>query len=361
MAGSLVTTQSDAFRDDFNGAALRVDADDPTAWEVVQATAGPATVTGSNLLISAGTAAGETIVRSRRSWLGPFRALFVAGIDQRRANQEIELRVCSKDGAEVAGWLFDGTTATTAKTRALNGAAGLADAAVTVTTTATTTMYEINVAPDELRFCSRVPDSATGLAAEAVRHRRIPDPDTSLFVEIRVRNTGTVAGATVLTIDSVLMQDAEELSAELVGGRGGIGAGSSVPVAVTGMPASIGAIALPSANQTALNVTKVNNAAASAGLANIKSTTGRIYGYRFANRGAAWAYVRLYDKATAPIAGDSPKVIIGVPPGGTVSDAMSVPIGFSSGIGIAVTSAPTDTDTTAIAGANEVIGFVEHL
>jgi hypothetical protein len=95
--------------------------------------------------------------------------------------------------------------------------------------------------------------------------------------------------------------------------------------------------------------------------ANIKSSAANIYGFSFSNTSAsAWAYVKLFNKATTPAPGtDTPAAVYPIPPGGTLSRDMPVGLSFSAGLGIAVTANPALNDATAIT-ANQVVGTVEY-
>ena len=74
------------------------------------------------------------------------------------------------------------------------------------------------------------------------------------------------------------------------------------------------------------------------------------------NIGATVAYVKLYNKATAPTVGtDVPEMIIAVPPlASGLPGVATFPIGFNGfrfnlGLGLAITGGSADTDTTAVA------------
>jgi hypothetical protein len=73
------------------------------------------------------------------------------------------------------------------------------------------------------------------------------------------------------------------------------------------------------------------------------------------------AYVKLYDKATAPTVGtDTPKMTILVPLAGSVVLTLSEVgegIDFANGIGIGATTGAADNDTTAPT-ANNVIANI---
>lgn len=362
-----ITTIDDVWRDDFPGNALRTDPDnDRDAWTIVQTGAGQTvSVAASELSVVAGTTTNaETIIRSARSWTGPFRVLFGSEVfmSTRQANQEVELRLTSADGTEYASILFDGATATTQKLRGVNGGSGTAfDIQATLGSTAGSGVFELELSAVAVNLFYGGVDATAGRSTVLRKTRRIPNPDTPLFVEIRVRNLGLApAGAMTFKLDSVVVESVDSTSVEVTGGRGGGLSGAAVAVALTGTPL-VTAVATPSATGTGVSVAKVNNAAAGLSLTLVKASAARIYGWHLKNRGAAWAYVRIYSKATAPVAGESPAFIIPIPPGGQADRDGSVPITLGVGFGYAITSGPTDTDQTAVANANEVIGEIEWI
>jgi hypothetical protein len=98
------------------------------------------------------------------------------------------------------------------------------------------------------------------------------------------------------------------------------------------------------------------NSAASTNGALILTGTSNLSSFYATNIGASAAYIKLYNKATAPVVGtDVPEMIIPVP--AAVSGVPGVaqpPIGFHGlrfplGLGIAITGGSADNDTTAVA------------
>lgn len=73
------------------------------------------------------------------------------------------------------------------------------------------------------------------------------------------------------------------------------------------------------------------------------------------NANAATRYLKLYNKATAPVVGtDIPVLTIAIAPSSTVSIQFgSLGHKFALGLGIGITGLPVDTDATVI-GANDV-------
>lgn len=92
----------------------------------------------------------------------------------------------------------------------------------------------------------------------------------------------------------------------------------------------------------------------------ILTGTGGLQAFYATNEGASVAYVKLYNKATAPTVGtDVPEMTIPVPAAASgVPGVATIPVGFSGfrfalGLGISITRNAVHTDTTAI-GAGEV-------
>ena len=97
------------------------------------------------------------------------------------------------------------------------------------------------------------------------------------------------------------------------------------------------------------------NSAATTNATSVKASAGTVFNVLCSNTGAAAAYVKFYNKATAPTVGtDVPVITITVPASGTVLLPTSlVGIRFTTGIGLAITNLAADSDTTAVA-ANQV-------
>lgn len=93
------------------------------------------------------------------------------------------------------------------------------------------------------------------------------------------------------------------------------------------------------------------NSAATTNLAAIKASAGTLYGLAGFNSGAGMAYVKLYNKATAPVlASDVPVLVVPIPAGGAMPPVNLGTLGhrFAAGIAIAVTGGAADTDATAV-------------
>lgn len=100
-------------------------------------------------------------------------------------------------------------------------------------------------------------------------------------------------------------------------------------------------------------------ATADTNLAVVKASAGRVHGYAIANTSASVKFVKLYNKASAPVvASDVPLRTIMIPAGGIAAYHVGHGLaGFSAGIAIAATGAAADTDATALAAGDLLISI----
>jgi hypothetical protein len=116
------------------------------------------------------------------------------------------------------------------------------------------------------------------------------------------------------------------------------------------MPVTVQGGLLSTVGQVATTNYALNSAASTNG-ALIVTSTQAVSAFFASNIGATPAYVKLYNKATAPTVGtDVPEMVITVPATGQID----VTPGFGGfrfplGLGIAITGAAADSDTTAVA------------
>lgn len=95
--------------------------------------------------------------------------------------------------------------------------------------------------------------------------------------------------------------------------------------------------------------------------ANIKDSAGQIGGWYFYNNSVNTIYVKLYNKATAPVlASDTPKMTIPIPAGSAANIEFTNGIEFDTGIGWATTTGVADDDTGAPAG-NDLIANLLYI
>ncbi len=90
---------------------------------------------------------------------------------------------------------------------------------------------------------------------------------------------------------------------------------------------------------------------------NVKSTAGRLYGWTFYNASASAKYLKFHNTAGTPTAGSGVVRTVGIPPNGQASLWLGTGHFFSTGIGISITGAAADADTTALT-AGDVVGEV---
>lgn len=86
----------------------------------------------------------------------------------------------------------------------------------------------------------------------------------------------------------------------------------------------------------------------------VKNAAGSLYGWHLSNSGAAIAYVKFYDKATAATSSDTPVLTIALGIGVTISAMLPFALPFAAGIGIRAVTGVADNNNTAV-GANEVV------
>lgn len=102
---------------------------------------------------------------------------------------------------------------------------------------------------------------------------------------------------------------------------------------------------------TALNI----NSAATTNATSVKTSAGTLYNVSASNTNAAARYLKLYNKASAPVVGtDVPVLILLLPAGASIDhDFGLVGHRFTTGIALALTTGIADSDTGAVA-ANEI-------
>ena len=88
-----------------------------------------------------------------------------------------------------------------------------------------------------------------------------------------------------------------------------------------------------------------------------KALPGRVYGWAITNSGAAAAYVKLYNLATAPTSAIVPVLTLHVPAGTSREYNSLIGIGFTAGISARAVTGVADNDNTG-AGSNEVIAQI---
>jgi len=115
------------------------------------------------------------------------------------------------------------------------------------------------------------------------------------------------------------------------------------------------AVDLSSLSATRLTA-RIVSSAASTNATLIKSSPGYGFGIMGYNNNAAARYLKLYNKATAPVVGtDIPILTFYIEPSDSFAFDLSG-VRFTAGIGLAITTGSPDADTTAI-GGGDIMGL----
>jgi hypothetical protein len=201
---------------------------------------------------------------------------------------------------------------------------------------------------DSLAASTATPNTVT----RASRMANLPDDNLDLFVYIWSYN-GTVAPAstTTWTIGLTCVEKFANIPVFLAGNRMQ-GTQAPAPVNLVTAP-TITITGTVTANQGTL-VTPTPyalNSAATTNLTSIKASAGTLYGGMLTNVSAAAKYVKLYNKASAPVlASDIPIAVFVLAAGASVSVNYGA-VGYRCALGIAmaITGGVADTDATAVA------------
>ncbi len=136
-------------------------------------------------------------------------------------------------------------------------------------------------------------------------------------------------------------------------------AASCIPISATN-PMPIAPSAATTGGATPAGAVAPNNTTG----VSLKGTPGSVYGVQLGGIGSGPAYLKLYDKATAPTCGtDTPIKRLIIPAASTAAlgggSNISFPAGvaFTLGIGYCVTTGITDADTTAPAASTLLINI----
>lgn len=386
----LVGTAQDRFVDDF----AVFDTSESGNWEVLETGSGM-TVTGplgggaagstKYININSGTTAGARhVLLSRGSWKAPFELKMQISASQRIANSSLRIGFVEVDkttgqlvtdtaistatpvlGARNAAFLeWSGTVATTGailarasgcvidNTTAAFGGVFTSAATGTSPNFILTTGFSLSLNRDKVACRSYTINATTNAGTQFGLDRTLPNPNSYYKIAIIVENGGTApASATDWRIHQINLLDNIRFD---VGFRDAGTTDLSRSMTVTGnlnvLNSSLGVQPSVPATPYILNSAATTNAAL------ILTGTSGLQGVFATNTGATPAYVKLYNKATAPVPGtDVPAVVIpidaaanGVPGVAQVITPFSG-YRFALGLGIAITGGAADTDTTAVA------------
>lgn len=252
--------------------------------------------------------------------------------------------------------LYTGTTATNVAADVQRKGWAIGDSTLTINTTASPGhIMQAHCAGREVYWSDtlRASSATPSVTVRGSRLENIPDDNTDLYLFLWSYN-GTVAPASTTTWTVAFA--AVEKFANLpvyIQGQELQGGAAAAPVAVIGTAAVSGTV---TANPVVPATPYFVNSAATTNGALILAGTSGLSAFYATNTGASAAYVKLYNKATAPTVGtDVPEMIIPVPAAVSgVPGVASLPMGFHGfrfalGLGIAITGAAADADTTAVA------------
>ena len=177
--------------------------------------------------------------------------------------------------------------------------------------------------------------------------------DCGAFTKARITALAAVTGTAVVTIRASANPSMVALDAGFPTGTNSIGNIGTVTTvsSVTSVAASTPAISTTTAATL--------SSAASTNATSVKASAGSLYSVTASNVGAAAAFLKLFNLATAPTVGTSvPFLTIPIPASGVVN----IPFGaqgmrMATGIAFAITNLVADSDTTAIAAAQVKIAI----
>lgn len=260
---------------------------------------------------------------------------------------------CSLFGWNYYHVLYDGVTATQTKFDTQRRGYNTGDTTATINTTASPGHLAIITGNDmQALFSDQLVATSTAArnTVRASRDTNVPD-DYALYVQIRAVNGSTApASTTTWTVgyvavgnyaaQDVVVQDLRQVT-------------NNAPLPVD-IQRSISLTTSQSITVTPVAATAYSVVtAASTNAAAIKASAGNLFELTVSNVTATAAYVKLFNKASAPTVGtDVPLFTVPVPANSTVSAEYGA-LGkrFAAGIAISVTGAIAATDTTnAVAG-----------
>jgi hypothetical protein len=390
----LVGTARERFFENF----ANFDTSDTGNWEIVQTGAGmtitgplggAAAGSGPYVNVASGTTAGEmTIIRTRSSFTMPMEVRYQVSASQRIVNNALRIGFIEVDDAgnvvestdfatapEVLNARnavmaeLSGTTATTNQLRVRAAGSALdtfANAHGTGFTTVATgtapnfisaTTYGLMLERDKINTRAWGQNVLTNTGGQFSYDKLLVNPTRTYRLYIIIEN-GAVAPAssTDWRLHLVNMMDATrfDISPRLAGTTDQSKAFPVVGnvVLTSGTVTTVTTAGTPTAPATPY----ILNSAATTNGALVLTGTSGLHAFYATNTGAGAAFVKLYNKATAPVVGtDVPAMILPVPAAvGGVPGVANLAIGnqgfrFALGLGIAITGGVADNDTTAVA------------
>lgn len=197
---------------------------DHTLFETIIGAGGSISQTAGALTIASGATAGSiTAIQTRESFLLPSRIAVGVSLSARQANQEFEIALVGVDAdnkvceTEILAWVFDGATVTQAKYRVGQGpSAPLDSAVVTVPTSASIALFEIEAVGNYVLFHAHAIDTTAGRSNSYRRDQRLPDPNRRYKLRMRWRNLTAPAGSANALINFAHVETFRKLLTEIV-------------------------------------------------------------------------------------------------------------------------------------------------
>ena len=263
---------------------------------------------------------------------------------------------CSAFGWNFHRCAYSGATATNASYDTGRRGYASGDTTATINTTAAPGHMGVMVYEDGMAaFLDQLVASSTVNATtqRASRVLNMPDENANLYLQIRLTNGSTApASTTAWTVGMVSITEYQPVTVALTTVRPQP-ANAAAPVTIQG--GTLPAVTIAGTPAVPATPFFVNSAASTNGALVLTGTSG-LSALWASNIGATAAFVKLYNKATAPTVGtDVPEMIIPLPAAvAGVPGIAEISPGFNSyrfplGLGIAITGAVADTDTTAVA------------
>lgn len=220
----------------------------------------------------------------------------------------------------------------------------------------TTSEFLVEFHAEDLIGSNSQVDSPTQKAVNPSRvSSQCPNDAKCYKLLLRFKNVGAPGSNTVVVIQRVLVVNGQELRVEVASGRGDSTGQKAIAVNLQTSNAQL----VNTQNNGMWNPSRHKLiSAASTNATLVKNARAGLFGGQIVNTNAAWRWLKIYNKASAPVVGtDVPVLTIGLPPNSHIPLAQIVgTIGdnFATGLAYAITANSADNDATAI-GAGDVV------
>jgi hypothetical protein len=269
---------------------------------------------------------------------------------------------CSLFGWNFIRCVYSGATATAMNFDTQRNGYNSGDTSATINTSASPGhMGIVQVSSGSATLLDQLTASAATLptVVRATRVVNLPTEDANLVLQLRIVNGSTApASTTTWTVGMTAVYDFRTANVTINDIRPQ-GPSAAIPTTVaSGTLTTVSTVtAVTTAGTPAAPATPyILNSLATTNIALILTGTSGLQAFYATNTGATPAFVKLYNKATAPVlASDVPAMILPVPAAAAgVPGVANLRIGFNGfrfalGLGIAITGAVADNDTTAVA------------